>query len=55
MTYVGGVTVAGGTESMTADAIGIVTVLVPTYMVLVRWMVVVLAVSWFAAAVLYIH
>ena len=52
MTYVEGVAVAVGTEGMTADAIGIVTVLVPTYMVLVRWIVVVLVVSWLAAAVL---
>ena len=54
MTYVEGVAVGVGTEGMTADAIGTVTVLVPTYMVLVRWIVVVLVVSWLAAAVLYI-
>lgn len=47
MTYVDGRVVAARADGTTADAVGMVIVLVPAYIVLVRWIVVVLVVSTF--------
>ena len=45
VTYVDGGVVAAGSESAAGDDVEIVTVLVPEYIVLVSWIVVVLVVS----------